>query len=182
MEHVEKIHSDLSRQVSYEEIIKKVYLTYPTKSFIGYEEEQFEILNKVSLQFSIPITCIHAAGSAKVGRSFHKNKDFEPGVSDLDLAIINPELYNRYMEIVFEQTKGYSNLTQFPRRDGRAVNTEYVRYLSKGIFRPDLMPYSPERADWLNFFSSLSKNYTHLFNSINACIYMSQGFFYCKTT
>lgn len=180
MDHLDAIDAGLAAKRPYNEIARKVFLTYPTKAFVGDEERQFEILNAVSDYCRVPITCIHVAGSAKLGQSLHKNTAFAPGQSDLDLAIIDSHLFTRYLEIGLRLSKGYSDGTIFPIRDGASTQTEYLRYLARGIFRPDLMPAGPERADWGNFFGQLTGRHTAVFKSITGAIYLSQGCFESK--
>jgi hypothetical protein len=177
MDHIESIELGIKENKSYNEIARKVYLAYPTKALINDEERQYEIFNDISCHFSIPIMSIQVVGSAKVGKSFHKNRDFIPGESDLDVAIIDSGLFARYMELVFKISKGYSDRVCFPVKDDRSTFDEYLSYLSKGIFRPDLMPTCRERAEWNQFFGRLSAKHSELFKSINAGIYMSQVFF-----
>lgn len=180
MDHLDAIDAGLTANRPYNEIARKVFLTYPTKAFLGDEERQFAILNAVSAHFSVPITCIHVAGSAKLGHSLHKQTAFAPGQSDLDLAIIDSQLFARYLEVGLKLSKGYSDGTSFPIRDGNSTQTEYLRYLTRGIFRPDLMPTGPERANWGNFFGQLSGKHTAVFKSISGAIYLSQGCFESK--
>lgn len=177
MDYIESIELGLTAKKSYNEIVRKVYLAHPTKAFIGEEERQYNIMNEISCFFEVPIMSIQIAGSAKTGRSFHKKRAFEVGSSDLDVAIIDPYLFQKYMEIVFRETKGYSDRTKFPIRDERSTVDEYVAYLTKGIFRPDLMPSGEARKLWNQFFGRLSSRHGDLFKSINASIYMSQLFF-----
>jgi len=180
MDHLQAIEEGVKAGTPYNEIVRKIYLTYPTKAFVGAEEQQYKILNEISEFFEVPINCIQVAGSAKTGRSFHKKQDFNPGISDLDIAIIDARLFLKYMEHVFAKSKGYSDQTSFPVRDGSSTYEEYVRYLGRGIFRPDLMISGPERANWNNFFSKLSDKHSNLFSSISAAIYLSQTFFESK--
>ena len=177
MNHIESIEAGLKDKKTYNEIVRKVYLAYPTKALIGDEERQYQILNDISCFFNVPIMSIQVAGSAKTGRSFHKQKDFEPRKSDLDIAIIDPGLYQKYMEAIFSVTKGYSDNTGFSIRTGKSTFEEYLSYLTKGIFRADLMPTCEERKAWNQFFGQLSQKHGDLFKSINAGIYMSQLFF-----
>lgn len=177
MDHIESIEIGLKEHKPYNEIVRKVYLAYPTKAFIGDEERQFHILNDISSHFSIPIMSVQVAGSAKIGKSFHKKTDFIPGDSDLDVAIIDSNLFRKYMEMVFDVTKGYSDRTRFPIKSGQSTADEYIAYIAKGIFRADLMPSCEARAEWSKFFGQLSIKHGDLFKSINAGIYISQMFF-----
>ena len=180
MNHIESIELGLHEKNPYNEIIRKVFLTYPTYAFKNNEERQYAILNDISCHFNVPIMSVQVAGSAKTGRSFHKNRDFISGKSDLDIAIIDSDLFMHYMESVFTITKGYSAREKFPRKNSVSTIDEYRSYLTRGIFRPDLMPTSNERANWHSFFGTLSTKNSDLFKSINAGIYMTQTFFESK--
>jgi hypothetical protein len=177
MDHLEAIDAGVAAGIPYHEIARKVFLVYPTKVFVGNEERAYSIANKIALHFDVPLTSVQVAGSAKTGRSFFQQRDFIAGTSDLDIAIIDPRLFVKYMGIVFKQTKAYNNQTGFPIRGGRSAFDEYIIYLTKGIFRPDLMPASPAKADLLDFFGRLSQECTDLFSNINAAIYLSELFF-----
>lgn len=180
MDHLEAIDAGLAAKRPYNEIVRKVFLTYPTKALVGDEERQFDILNAVSDYFNVPITCIHVAGSAKLGHSVHKKTPFTPGQSDLDLAIIDSRLFTWHLELGLRLSKGYSDGTTFPLRDGKSTADEYLQYLARGIFRPDLMPVGVERANWSNFFGLITAKHTAVFRSISAAIYLSQGCFESK--
>jgi hypothetical protein len=119
-------------------------------------------------------------GSAKTGRSFHQNRDFQPKFSDLDIAIIDSSLFNKYMEFVFTKTKRYTDKTGFRIINGTSALEVYLQYLSKGIFRPDFMPTSPKRAEWNNYFGTLSRRHDDLFKSINAVVYLNHVYFESK--
>lgn len=177
MDYIRAIDDAVKNGVPHSEIARKIFLTYPTKAFVGQEEAQFEILNEIAVFFHIPITSVQVAGSAKTGRSFYQQRDFTPKFSDLDIAIIDLNLYTKYCEISFRRSKGYSDLTKFPLRSNKRTFDEYIRYLTRGIVRPDLMPTGPERAEFKNFFGKLSAKHLSLFSNINAAIYQSQAFF-----
>lgn len=180
MLHKEAIVKDLRLSKSYNLIARKIYIGYPTNIFIGREDMQFDIFNQISEEFKIPLHCIQVTGSSKTGFSYFKNREFIPGESDLDIAIISLNLFNKYSEFVFSFTKGYSDLSKFPVKNGVNYFTQYTKYLARGIFRPDLMPMCKEKTDWFTFFNTISSQYYELFKSINAGIYASQYFFEYK--
>lgn len=180
MNHLDAINAGIAAKTPYNEIVRKVFLTFPTQAFVGLEDLQYAILNEVSGYFRVPITSVQITGSAKLGRSLHKRTDFCPGESDLDIAIIDTQLFVNYMELVLKKSKGYSDRSAFPLREGQSTQEEYTRYLARGIFRPDLMSTGPERADWQNFFGRLSRVHSKLFRSISAAIYISQTCFEAK--
>ena len=180
MNHLEAINAGIAAKTPYAEIVRKVFLTYPTKAFVGSEDQQYAILNEISDHFDVPINSVQITGSAKLGWSLHKKADFRPGESDLDVAIIDSRLFVKHMEMVLRKSKGYPDRSAFPLRDRQSTQEEYIRYLAKGIFRPDLMPTGPERAIWQDFFGRLSRVHANLFRSISAAIYISQACFEAK--
>ncbi|WP_147464777.1 hypothetical protein [Pseudomonas syringae group genomosp. 3] len=177
MDYLEAIRVGKRQGTPYHEIARKLYLSYPTHAFVGAEEQQYLIYNSISVFFKVPFTAIQVAGSAKTGHSFHKGKSFEVGVSDLDVAIIDSGLFLKYMEQVYSDTRGYSDLTGFPNNKGISLFESYKDYIAKGIFRPDLMPSGKSRAEINNFFGTLSAKNSALFSSINVAFYFSHSFF-----
>ncbi|WP_420578633.1 hypothetical protein [Ekhidna sp.] len=182
MNYIQSIEKGLKERRSHREIVRKIFLSFPTKVFIGNEERQFTIIDNIAFYFQIPLNSVQIVGSAKTGRSFHKNSTFNSQNSDLDVAIIDSSLFLKYSEYVFNQTKGFRDRSDFPIRDGRSTYEEYRQYLARGIFRPDLMPTGKKRANWNKFFGKLSSKNKDMFKSINAGIYFSEMFFEYKQT
>ena len=180
MDHIAAIDAGLAGSVEPGMIARKVFLTYPTMAFVGQEDLQFEILNSVANKWGVPISSIHACGSAKIGVSVHKGTPFASGTSDLDLAIIDSGLFIKYMEAVAHLTRNYTIGSNFPLVKGVSYREQYLSYLTKGMLKPDLMPVSPMRAEWTNYFGRLSSDHSKEFKSISAMIYLSERFFETK--
>lgn len=174
------IRSGVDQGLSNEEICRKIYLTYPTYAFEGDFEMEFELLNRISYEFNLPITAVQIAGSAKTGYSYFKSTEFVKGSSDLDIAIIDPYLFQAYCEIVMQETRGLKDLSRFKRTADTDNYKAYIKYIANGYFRPDLMPACEPRKEWFNFFNKLSQNYVNYFSDINAGIYFSELFFEYK--
>ncbi|MDP8267446.1 MAG: hypothetical protein P9L97_01840 [Candidatus Tenebribacter davisii] len=174
MQYNEGIDLGIKEGQKFDIIARKIYLSYPTKVFKDLHEIEFDVLDAISNFFKIPFTNVQVVGSAKTGYSYYQSKEFVLGGSDLDVAIISSDLFIRYTEMVYDVTRGYTELTGF--KDNKSID-EYKYYLLKGMFRPDLMPNIPEKYEWFKFFNGLSKNYYELFNDINAGIYLSQFYF-----
>jgi hypothetical protein len=181
MNYLDSIQNGLNAKRKHIEIARKIFLSHPTCVFEGQEEKQFDILNEISEYFKIPITNIQVVGSSKIGESLHKKTKFIPRISDLDIAIIDANLFVYYTELVFSDTRGFKDLTRFSFNVSGVSNShEYLQYLTKGIFRPDLMPSGNARGEWSTFFGKLSAKHIDMFKSINAGIYLSQRFFEIK--
>lgn len=178
MLHNDGIRNGLKGGLAHGIIARKIYLSFPVAAFDGEYEAQFEITNAIKNEFELPFSSIKVAGSAQTGFSYHQNRDFLKKESDLDIAIIDKELFYLYMEIVYEETKGFSDLSKFPKIEGIDDTFQaYSQYINKGIFRPDMMPYGDYRTNWFKFFREMSKGYKYLFSNINAAIYLSEFFF-----
>lgn len=159
-------------------IARKIFLSYPTSVFIGNEDIGFNICNEISEYFNIPIVNIQVVGSSKIGYSYINSKPFIPGKSDLDIAIVDLQLFNKYLEIVHSITNGYTDLTNFKiDENGKSDYYYFSKCIVKGMFRPDLMPYHKIKLEWKDFFRTLSSKYFRLFKNINAGVYSSQYFF-----
>ncbi|MDB5123840.1 MAG: hypothetical protein JWP94_1969 [Mucilaginibacter sp.] len=172
----EGINSGLQAGYSVDLISRKIYTVYPTFAFDGDYDIQFEIFNLICSEFDVPITAIQVCGSAKTGFNFNKNTEYKRGSSDLDIAIVDSLLFQKYCEIVLKETYGFRDLSNFTEGNARS----YYKYIAKGFFRPDFMPTCIAKREWQNFFNKLSVKYIDMFSNINAGIYFSQTFFELK--
>lgn len=179
MNHLAAIDNGIAKKISHEETVRKVYLSYPAYAFKNNEDLKYEIYNEVSVFFDIPFTSVQLTGSSQIGRSIHKKRDFTVAISDLDIAIIDFSLFIKYMEVVSRVTNGYREANKFPfdTKNGGTLKKQYLDYLGKGIFRPDLMPNCKERSEILDFFGRLSTKHSTVFKNINAGIYLTEFFF-----
>lgn len=164
------------------EVTRKVYFFINSVAFNEQEDKQITLFGKISDFFNIPYTSIQLIGSARTEKSLVKDKAFSPAGSDLDIAVIDTALFQRYLELAFIATNGWRDRNLFPvdATTKQPRDAEFKRYLLKGIFRPDLMPRCPEKANWENFFGRLSVDYSELCTGISAGIYMSNMYFEWK--
>lgn len=174
------MHAGISQKLSDNEIARKIFLSYPTDVFKDKLDMEFDIRNRISERFDIPITSIQVSGSAKTGYSYHKEKNFELGISDLDVSIINEKLFLQYMRIAYRTTKGYCDLSKFSSSKGLSggeIQKSFIQYIGKGLLRPDLLPNCREKEEWFKFFNELSQDYFKIFKNINAGIYCTEFFY-----
>ncbi len=174
------VTAQLSRSVSHRVISRRLYLYDFSAVFADSPDVGFLILNDIKEHFNIPFSSIKIAGSAQIGHSFHKDKDFTPGESDLDVAIINEQLFKEYFELAHTFTRGYTDNTKFDMRSGNNTFEAFKESLCKGMFRPDLMPNCQKKTDHISFFNRLSNKHLTLFKSISCAIYFSEHFFEFK--
>lgn len=159
----------------------RLMILSPTKAFEGREEIEFEIIERIAHFFDISVRSVHSCGSAKLGFSPVKGSEFVDAESDLDIAIIDHDCFIKHVGAVISATNQYRVLTGFPRNaDGQSTYNSFIKYLAKGIFRPDLMPIGDIRKDWFSFFNKLSNSYRSVFSNISAGIYLSDTAFQLK--
>jgi hypothetical protein len=142
-----------------------------------FEEEMIQIIKEAAGFFEVSSRSIQLCGSAKFGFSLIKNTDFQPGRSDLDLAILDANCFGRYLEMVAVETKDLQERTLFA--DDAALK-RYKSLLSRGIIRSDILPSIKARAEWDGFFNGLSLRNAKLFSKITAAVYLSDRSFIRK--
>lgn len=177
-----KIEAMLLQGTSSRIIARRLIFYDATTIFSTHQERGFRILNEISEHFHVPFSDVRVVGSAQFGYSYFSGRDFTPKVSDLDLAIISPELFRKYVELCYSITDRYTNQVKFHRKDGVSTANEFRTNLSAGYFRPDLMPNSKQKDNWFAFFSELTNRYIDLFDNINAGIFLSDGLLEMRNT
>jgi hypothetical protein len=180
MTYRNKIIDRLKKKESTDRIALRVYVSYTTFAMKGLDDMKFEILNSISERFKLDLNHILISGSAQTGESFHKKTNFIAKESDLDIAIVDSDLYQQCLKDVYAVTKDYSDLTGFARKENTSNHPAFLENIGRGFLRPDLMPNSKFKNDWFDFFNKLSRDYRTNFKSINAGVYSSLYFFQKK--
>ena len=175
-----KIDEWSSRGESSLMIARRIYFLSPTAAFEKDPDRELQVYQDVSKFFVIPFNSIQIVGSAKTGISLINSTPFAAESSDIDIAVVDQSLFMRYVEIAFAISEGYVRNDLFPIKEGKPTTRSFKKYLAKGMFRPDLMPHCPERADWMSFFSKLSGNHREFCAGMSAAIYASSVFFEWK--
>lgn len=164
------------KSISDEEIVEK-YISFGTPFvFIDDESLYFDLKTEIANFFSIGSKKnVIVVGSAKLGFSIAPHKRFQDinDESDIDIAIIDEELFDSYWEKLYEFNIGLKN------RSHKEQDTydKFLNYFFKGWLRPDLFPFNYDgKNDWFDFFNSISyKKYDK--RKIAAAIYKNEYFF-----
>ena len=127
--------------------------------FEGREDEFFEFRNRISKQFLIDYYQVYIVGSGKLGFSYLKGTEFNYD-SDIDVAIVSEELYDRYLKHIrkfqYDLERSKERLVEQEYRN----YIKFLKYMSKGWMRPDLLPMKIEgidlKKDWFDFFKRIS--------------------------
>lgn len=163
---------------------RKVYLSFPTFAFAANEELEFELIDKVAKFFDVPFVGVQIIGSAKTGFSLVKNTPFDCIISDLDIALVDRDLFSKYWEIAFQRSEGFSvggfQISGQPQKKADERRKRFLGFLQKGIINPELFPQCIERSELEVHLQSLSLGYSAYFSKISAFIYASETFFEAK--
>lgn len=165
------------------QIARQLYFLSPSFAFVGNYELQLQLYERICEFLRLPLSAIRLVGSGHTGFSLVKNTPFDKEKSDLDIAIVDSGLYLELFEHAFDITEGWTDMTKFsgaPVQQQRDTKEKFLKYLRKGIVRPDLMPASPRKADWENFFGKLGDDYSNFCNGISAGVYARESFMAAK--
>lgn len=184
MDYRKALDAAKNNSVCAETMARKVFLSFPTHAFVADQELEFELMDKVARFFKVPFAGVQIVGSAKTGFSLIKDTEFDSTQSDLDIALVDRELFAKYWEVAFKRSSGFQVGTfQLVGEDQRNANERRKRFLQllqKGIISPDFFPQCVERGELEAHFLTLSQGYRSYFTKISAFIYASETFFEAK--
>ena len=173
---------------SHKIIVEKLYLINSAITAQEYIDNVHSIFNSISKEFTVPFRHIYTVGSAHMGFSIKNGNPFNKGVSDLDVAIVDQHLFNKYMIAILEETSYYQKQHQFQTHN-EIINNEYKIYydfksykenLAKGIIHPRYFPIGETKKIWDKFFNEITFKHKSIFEKITACIFLSVEFFRLK--
>lgn len=169
----QQINKCFDDNIPLSDIVRRFFIIHPTHAFNDRLDIADDILNRVSVNFEIPINDILVCGSAKLGFSLKNGTPYSPGSSDLDLAIINNGLYCNIFNKILSETRNYSRNDLF---NGDSLN-RYKYGIGLGMINYNFMPNINMKRELLSFFDELSIDYRMLFSDISCCFYMSEDNF-----
>lgn len=175
LSNTQQIVKDLKNNIDIFEITDKYYNLAKSEIFKEELDLEYEIKNKISKNFSIPLSSIKIVGSGHIGSSPFKERDFEKGKSDLDIGIVDERLFNFFLHKVIIATNNYTDLTFFNNKTRDNKSPQYFRYrVSRGILDFSYLKNINEIDSFEDFFRKLSNVYFTWFKDINARIYLSE--------
>ena len=170
LEHFKK--DLLNKNLSDEDIVGKYLLTgVPVE--LG-DDLYYQLRKEVGNHFGVSITKIHVVGSSKLGFSIAPQKRFRPinDESDIDVAVIDEQLFDDYWKKLFEFNK---YIMPRSNKDDESFD-RFVEYFFRGWLRPDLFPFRYEgRREWFDFFKNISYKYKN--RKVACAIYKNEYFF-----
>ena len=135
--------------------------------FLNSEDKYYDFRKRIANKFNINFNEVFITGSAKLGFSFFKEKNFDYD-SDIDVAIVSKFLYEEILEFIrcyqMELRKARRSVTD---REIKMYHS-FLEYVAMGWIRPDKLPISFMVSDlknnWFEFFNSISNNKSEVGN------------------
>lgn len=127
--------------------------------FNNRENDYYNFRKRIAQKFDINFHEIFITGSAKLGFSPYKLKIFDYD-SDIDVAIISSDLYERIMLSIHSYQMGLRDNRKAVSTDELKNYHKFLEYGAIGWMRPDLLPtsfrVSELKREWFDFFDSIS--------------------------
>ena len=143
-------------------------------------EVEYLVKKQVSSFFGIGYTEVAFAGSAQLGFSVHKNRLFRRGMSDLDVALVSPALFQQAWMNVIDATSAFTDETKFSGLNSAEIEAFKSAILRRGMIRVELMPKSELSIAWRSFEDQVGRRYAAHFKSISFAIYLNEYAFCWK--
>jgi hypothetical protein len=145
--------------------------------FAKRDDDFYEFRKKIAVKFEIPFHEVYITGSAKLGFSPFKRKDFDLD-SDVDVAIVSPALFERIMSDISEFQWRFKKNRAVVRESELYMYHDFLEYVVLGWIRPDKLPISFQmiafKNDWFDFFRSISYGNSEVGNyEVNAGVFKS---------
>ncbi|WP_334833413.1 hypothetical protein [Nostoc sp.] len=127
--------------------------------FEGQEDKYYEFRKRISEEFDIAFHEVFITGSAKLGFSPRKRKNFDYD-SDIDVAIVSQNLYDRIIDIICIYQMELRRARRTVTYDELKMYHSFLEYTTMGWIRPDKLPVSFKvnelKNQWFDFFKSIS--------------------------
>jgi hypothetical protein len=169
-----------SRYADREARARRLFIEERAVALRNDRDREFSIRSEISRYFDSPHSSVAFCGSAQLGFSVPKNDLFRPGLSDLDAAIVSPNVYQRAWKDIVDTTRAFTDDTAFGSSRHREIELFKDQILRRGMIRIQAMPISPLSSAWKTFEGQLSRAHTTVFKSISIAIYMNEYAFCWK--
>lgn len=145
------------------------------KVFEGREDDFYAFRKRIAEKFNVSFHEVFVVGSAKLGFSPFKKKEFDYN-SDIDVAIISTRLFDMFMESIYGYQMSLRQSRKSVTENELSMYHKFLEYIAIGWLRPDKLPISfsikSTKTDWFEFFSSISNGRSEVGNyEVTAGVY-----------
>lgn len=161
---------------------QRIYLDQPSHALEGKHATEFAIKREISEYFDVPFRHVAFTGSAHLGFSPTKGTEFSPGTSDLDVALIDARLFQKYWAVLNEATRAFNDLSGFSihPRPREVAQTMQDMLVKRGALYHFFLPKCRISDRDASFLDGISRDHSHLFAKISIVIYMNEYAFCWK--
>jgi hypothetical protein len=176
----QQVRTISARYVDRQERARRLFIEERPASLRSERDREFAIKTDISTFFGIAYSSVSFCGSAQIGFSVHKDRLFAPATSDLDVACVDVQLFQRAWVDVISTTRAFTDLTPFGTAGHERIDLLKSQILKRGMIRVDVMPQSALSRAWSQFQGQLSRRHTVVFRKISLAIYMNEYAFCWK--
>lgn len=157
-------------------------ILHGTPAVFESREDDFYVFRKrIAENFGIQFHEVFITGSAKLGCSPFKRKEFDLD-SDIDVALISEGLFGSVMERIADYQMQFRRNRAVVRESELAMYHEFLEYVALGWVRPDKLPVSFQmgafKRDWFDFFRGISSGRSEVGNyEVNGGVFKSYAHF-----
>lgn len=161
--------------------IQKFFFSGTPYVFKNRDGDYYHFSKKIADNFETSYQDINIVGSSRFGFSPYKFTEFS-FESDIDIAICNENLFNKYFNLICDYTYKLRNREILLRKDQYNQYVKFFKYFSTGWMRPDLLPqntieFKEIRENWDDFFKNISYGKSEVGNyKVKAGLFKNQYF------
>ena len=152
----------------------------------AYRDTLLDIYEEISRTLAVPARSVMVTGSAFTGQSFRESRPFSPGVSDLDVAVVDRDLFRELLLCASRATKYFRDQTSFQPSSGYRTGADTFKNFrsyafNRGIVRPDLMPECDAKHQIEDLCQLLTNKHIRIFSKITVSVYGDEEYFIAKS-
>lgn len=159
---------------------RRIFMEERSVALKERREIEYKIRSEVSDFFSVNYASVYFTGSAQIGFSIVKDRLFRPGESDLDIACVDPGLFQRGWQDIISVTRAFTDMTPFGSMKANEVEALKDNILRRGMIRVQIMPKSQLSLRWTQFEDRKTREYRGSFGKVSIAIYMNEYAFCWK--
>lgn len=159
---------------------RRLYIEDRPRALADSRDQEYKIKSQIAKYFGIRYSSISFCGSAQIGFSVYKDTLFAPARSDLDVACISGDLFQRAWTDVVETSRAFNDFTPFGNIKLEDVVKFREQISARGMIRIRQMPKSPQSILWRTFEDRISREFRSLFGSVSIAVYMNEYAFCWK--
>lgn len=168
----------MDETIGSEQRARRLFIDKAPHALVNNERELLDIKSNIAQHFDCDYTRIFFCGSAQLGFSPRKDKNFSSTSSDLDVAIIDPDLFQKVWQDLLAFSRAFNEQNIFPKHTRVDAVREMIA--KRGLIHLHDMPLKGQFIKDKAFIQKISSRHTNLFKSINVSFYLNEYAFVWK--